>query len=371
MRDERGQSLILFVLSFTALMGLLALVVNVGYWYQKQRQLQTVADATALQAGQSDHDTFANIAADAPQAATNMANTNWPGSVLTQYLFDAGGSGEPFRAPDKTWLSIQVETQHNVGYLLQNMLNFLGVDIHPLTFKATARVRIDSPVGLDQVAPIAIRCDDPNDPSTVPCQRPWPGWNSSIFAAKRDWPLDPLSTSDPSDDTPIDFTYYPKNDVDHLPHSTLMPLEQFPGATPLDIRNELASCNPSVKNSCGMDIASTPTTLPHLVPPSDSDTDIKDFADLFRFALQDAGHWNQLVAVYEGPPVQNAPLNIIGFAAVDIVNVDDNGGAGGGPVTISVRFHKMFYDSAQLVHPQDANTHGDYDFGVRTISLSG
>ena len=71
--EERGQSIVLFVITFTALMGLLALVVNVGYWFQNQRRLQSVADATAMQAAQGDHDTFANISVDAPVAAQEMA----------------------------------------------------------------------------------------------------------------------------------------------------------------------------------------------------------------------------------------------------------------------------------------------------------
>ena len=100
-RDERGQSIVLFVISFTALMGLLALVVNLGFWYQRQRQLQTVADAAAMDAAQRDHDNFEDVTAKDPVAASAIANENWPGSVLTQYIYKGG-----FRSPTKASLDI-------------------------------------------------------------------------------------------------------------------------------------------------------------------------------------------------------------------------------------------------------------------------
>jgi len=114
-----------------------------------------------------------------------------------------------------------------------------------------------------------------------------------------------------------------------------------------------------------MDIA-TPAQVPHLEAPITDDAAANAFADEFRDALKTHGAWTQLVAVYQGQPARGVPLDIVGFAAVSIENVDDGpGGLGGGPVTISVRFHKMFYDTA---HTPGGGT---YDFGVRTIGLSG
>ena len=280
-----------------------------------------------------------------------MANMNWSGSALTQYRFKADAFGNTFRAPGKAWLKIDVETQHPVGYLLESMLTFLHVPLNGLTFTAVAQTTIDSPQELSQVAPLAIRCPDP-------CTPPWPGWDPSIFNAQRTWPLDPLNNTDSADDAPIDFTYRP--DPGNVQFSTLMPLEQFPGATAGDIGNELASCNPSVAGAaCGMDI-STPSAVRHL--DAADDPAANQLADELRAALNTHGAWNQLVAVYQGDPAPNTPLDIVGFAAVTIENVNDGPG---GPVTISVTFHKMFYDAA--------HTRGDglYDFGVRTIGLSG
>jgi Flp pilus assembly protein TadG len=48
LRDDRGQILVLTVLSMTAIMGFLALAIDVGQILYVKRQLQTVADAAAL-----------------------------------------------------------------------------------------------------------------------------------------------------------------------------------------------------------------------------------------------------------------------------------------------------------------------------------
>jgi len=46
--DERGQTLVLFIVSLVVVLGLLALVVDVGAWLGAQRNLQNMADAAAL-----------------------------------------------------------------------------------------------------------------------------------------------------------------------------------------------------------------------------------------------------------------------------------------------------------------------------------
>jgi Flp pilus assembly protein TadG len=46
--SERGQTLVLFSLFLSALLGISALVIDVGFWYQQKRSLQSAADAGAL-----------------------------------------------------------------------------------------------------------------------------------------------------------------------------------------------------------------------------------------------------------------------------------------------------------------------------------
>jgi hypothetical protein len=356
LREEQGQSLVLFVVSFMALMSILALLVNLGSWLQSKERIRIVADATALEAAQLDHDTFGEVSFEAPNAAQARAEQNWAGSALTGYIYRPDGDGHSFRAPDKPWLSIEIRTQHAVGYLLEGLLDYLGIPVDPMTFSAQARVQIDSPEGLPQVAPIALKC-----PRT-PCSPPFPGWTSSLFTTDRDWPLDPADTSPTSPDA-RSFEYKP--DPAHT-DDTFLPVEPFPGATVFDVESTLASCDArQPTNPCGMDVTSTPATLqpldpgPGLTPP--------EKADNLRAALQNAGEWPHLVPVYDNNPDTDGFMNVIGFAAFTF-EVD----AGpGGPVTITGTFHKMFYDNARLLSTGHAPEGGEYDFGVRTIAYTG
>jgi hypothetical protein len=75
--NQQGQSIVLFVLSLTVLLGMAALVVDVGYWYLTKRRAQATADAVALSA-----------AADLPNAAFAMSDSSgyrlrnkWDGQV--------------------------------------------------------------------------------------------------------------------------------------------------------------------------------------------------------------------------------------------------------------------------------------------------
>jgi hypothetical protein len=351
LRDERGQSLVLFVVSFMALMSILALLVNLGSWLQSKERLRIVADATALEAAQLDHDTLSEVTFEAPNAAQTRANLNWPGSALTAYDYRDEGTGFGFRRPDKPWLSIEIEIEHEVGYLLEGLLNYLNISLEPLIFEKRARVRIDSPEGLAQVAPIALKCPSP-------CDRPFPGWTDSLLTTDRTWPLDPQSGV-----PDVELFYRPGD----LANSDFVPMEPFGGATIFDFQNIVQSCNPIVIGTCGMDIASTPTPKPFLDPGPFPEVAAAEM-DL---ALESAGDWNHLVTVFDNDPTATGDLNIIGFAAFKITSVELVGPTGGAPLRITGTFHKMFYDNARLLSTGHAPEGGAYDFGVRTIAYSG
>ena len=74
--NQRGQSLVLSLVFLTVLVGMAALVVDVGSWYRADRKLQANADAAALAAAQ---ELPANRAA-AEAAALDYAATNDGGS---------------------------------------------------------------------------------------------------------------------------------------------------------------------------------------------------------------------------------------------------------------------------------------------------
>jgi hypothetical protein len=70
--NQRGQSLVLSLLFLTVLVGMAALVVDVGAWYRADRKLQANADAAALAAAQE----LPASTANAEAAALEYANTN-------------------------------------------------------------------------------------------------------------------------------------------------------------------------------------------------------------------------------------------------------------------------------------------------------
>ncbi len=73
-RDEKGQVLVFTALCMTALMGFVALAVDVGLLFRAQRNLQTAADAAAI-AGALDY-LYNNSAATATTAANSASTSN-------------------------------------------------------------------------------------------------------------------------------------------------------------------------------------------------------------------------------------------------------------------------------------------------------
>jgi len=65
-RDQRGQAFVVTVLMITSLLGLTALVLDVGSWFRAHRQLQATADAAALAGAQA--------LPDDPGNASSLAN---------------------------------------------------------------------------------------------------------------------------------------------------------------------------------------------------------------------------------------------------------------------------------------------------------
>ena len=72
--NERGQSMVLALVFLTVLMGMSAIVLDVGSWYRAQRSAQSTADASALAAAQGLTNT-----SDATSLATAYANKNGGG----------------------------------------------------------------------------------------------------------------------------------------------------------------------------------------------------------------------------------------------------------------------------------------------------
>jgi Flp pilus assembly protein TadG len=86
-RNQSGQAIVLTVVVLTSLLGLAALVLDVGSWYRQHRSLQATADAAALAGAQS----LPDFPGDASSLATDYANKNLSGlqsvdvSLSSQY----------------------------------------------------------------------------------------------------------------------------------------------------------------------------------------------------------------------------------------------------------------------------------------------
>jgi Flp pilus assembly protein TadG len=79
-RNQSGQAIVLTVVFLTALLGMAALVLDVGSWYRAHRNLQATADASALAGAQALPDT----PGDATSLAGQYASKNAPDLASTQ-----------------------------------------------------------------------------------------------------------------------------------------------------------------------------------------------------------------------------------------------------------------------------------------------
>ena len=142
-KNQRGQSMVLSVVFLTVLMGMAALVIDVGSWYRAHRAAQSTADASALAGAQALPDTT---------QATALAN---------QYVSKNGGSGTggtaiTFSRQDYETDTIQVTvTKPHPGFFAK----LFGLGSVNVKGQATARAwNVSSVRG---VAPITVNYKHP------------------------------------------------------------------------------------------------------------------------------------------------------------------------------------------------------------------
>jgi hypothetical protein len=88
--NQRGQSMVLAIVFLTVLMGMAALVLDVGSWYRAHRQAQSTADASALAGAQALPDTAAATAlANQYSAKNSTGGASAPQITLSQQGFEA------------------------------------------------------------------------------------------------------------------------------------------------------------------------------------------------------------------------------------------------------------------------------------------
>jgi hypothetical protein len=142
-KDERGQAIVLMVLSLVVIMGMAALVLDVGNWYHTKRRLQGTADAAALAGAQL----LPDNSSGAQSQALTYANKNG-GDVA-----GANITVSTTLVPNDT---ISVRARKTDPGIFSGILGIASADID-----ARAKARVGPPTQARYVAPMVVFCDHP------------------------------------------------------------------------------------------------------------------------------------------------------------------------------------------------------------------
>ena len=138
--NERGQAVVLMVISLAVLTGMAALVLDVGIWMRTDRRLQATADAAALAGAQK----LPTDVAGAKALAQTYANQNG-GDVL--------GANISVTTTYTSNDTISVRAAKTQSGIFSKILGINSANI-----KADAKARVDSPQQAQYVAPMVVYC---------------------------------------------------------------------------------------------------------------------------------------------------------------------------------------------------------------------
>jgi hypothetical protein len=142
-QNERGQAVVLMVISLAVITGMAALVLDVGLWMRTDRKLQATADAAALAGAQM----LPYNPASAQSTALTYANKNG-GNVL--------GADIVVMTTYDPNDSISVRARKNQPGFFSKLLGINSANI-----TADAKARADSPQQALHVAPMVVSCNHP------------------------------------------------------------------------------------------------------------------------------------------------------------------------------------------------------------------
>ena len=140
-RNERGQVFVLTVVSLTVLLGMTALVLDVGSWFRQKRQLQATADAAALAGAQA----LPGSPGTANSDALDYAGRNGGGVAGADIAITSTNQGND---------TIAVEAHKTQPGFFSNVFGIDVVDIH-----ARAKAIVGPPAKAMYVAPMVVDCD--------------------------------------------------------------------------------------------------------------------------------------------------------------------------------------------------------------------
>jgi hypothetical protein len=141
--NERGQAIVLMTLSLVVILGMAALVLDVGNWFHTKRRLQGTADAAALAGAQR--------LPDDPSGAQTMAM-----SYANQNGGDVAGANIVVSSTVLPNDTISVRARKTDPGFFSGVLGIASADID-----ARAKARVGPPEQAKYVAPMVVYCDHP------------------------------------------------------------------------------------------------------------------------------------------------------------------------------------------------------------------
>jgi Flp pilus assembly protein TadG len=142
-RDERGQAVVLTVLALAALLGMSAMVLDVGSWWRTSRRLQATADAATLAGAQM----LPNDPSAAKSTALTYAGKNGGDVAGADIVVTSTFS------PNDT-ISVKAAKTDDAFFSKVFGINDAKID-------ASAKARVDNPLQAKYVAPMVVYCDHP------------------------------------------------------------------------------------------------------------------------------------------------------------------------------------------------------------------
>lgn len=156
LRSERGQAAVLTVIFLAAILGAVALVLDVGSWFREQRDTQSAADAAALAAAQ-----------ELPYS-TALADAR----VVSYLAKNRGGTAKViYSSKWATNDTITVEVERNAPGVFSKLF---GIDSVDVAARSTARAgglqeaRWVAPITVNEKHP-ELNCDVGPDGKPIPC----------------------------------------------------------------------------------------------------------------------------------------------------------------------------------------------------------
>jgi hypothetical protein len=142
LRHETGQAAVLTVMFMAALLGVMAMVLDVGSWFRAQRATQSAADAAALAAAQG-----------------LPGDTGLASALGSEYLAANGGGGAEYTFSKKTFDNdtITVEVTRQADGFFAKLFGIDSVDVH-----AKASARAGGMTAAKWVAPIVVNVEHPD-----------------------------------------------------------------------------------------------------------------------------------------------------------------------------------------------------------------